>query len=207
MLFESSMVLLIFLLIFKIFGIGIFDILNLFKRKPKRKLIRAVCVMTGCTENDKIRGILYLNELIDGNTHVYGKIQNLPITKIRNGNKHAFHIHETGNTINGCTSLKGHYNPFNKLHSSRIISDGSGNTMINYERHVGDLGNIVVNKKGEARIDFIDPLVKLDGPTSVLGRSMVIHLGVDDLGNGNTKESMKTGSAGKRISWGIIGHK
>ena len=40
-------------------------------------------------------------------------------------------------------------------------------------RHVGDLGNIeVIN--GKAEVDITDKLVKLTGPYSVMGRSIVV---------------------------------
>lgn len=185
-----------------IIGIVIIVILyygyNWYFNKPKRKLMKAICMMRG--EKDKrMGGIIYLNELRDGNTHVIGKILNLP------PGKHAFHIHETGNLIQGCKSLGGHYNPFNKDHGARVINDANGNIRINYNRHVGDLGNLVTNKKGEAIINFVDPLVKLYGDHNIIGRSLVIHAGVDDLGHGGTEESIKTGSAGTRIACGIIG--
>ena len=39
---------------------------------------------------------------------------------------------------------------------------------------------------------------------SVIGRSIVIHNGIDDLGLGGTDESLKTGSAGSRMACAII---
>ena len=166
-------------------------------KDPKRKLARAICILVG--QNNSINGLIYLNELSDGNTHIYGKIINLP------PGKHAFHIHEYGNMIQGCSTVGGHYNPFNKNHGARVIADSKGNVQINYNRHVGDLGNIIANKKGEAVINFVDPLVKLTGTTSVIGRSIVVHAKVDDLGLGETEDSLKTGSAGIRMACGIIG--
>jgi Cu-Zn family superoxide dismutase len=162
-------------------------------KKPK-KLTKALSIIEG----NGIKGLVYLDELWDGNTHVYGKIVGL------SPGKHAFHIHESGNMMNGCNSLGGHYNPFGKRHGSRVTADSNGNVQINYDRHVGDLGNIITNKKGETMINFVDPLVKLIGETSVIGRSIVIHVGVDDYGKGGTADSLKTGSAGGRLACGII---
>jgi len=53
---------------------------------------------------------------------------------------------------------------------------------------------------------YYDPLVNLRGDVdkSVIGRSIVIHNGVDDLGLGGTNESLKTGSAGSRMACSII---
>ena len=67
------------------------------------------------------------------------------------------------------------------------------------------------NDKGEVTINFEDDLIKLIGPYSIIGRSVVIHENEDDLGRYRDedtkkgKESAKTGNAGSRISCSIIG--
>ncbi|KAK5678393.1 Superoxide dismutase [Cu-Zn], partial [Elasticomyces elasticus] len=48
-------------------------------------------------------------------------------------------------------------------------------------------------------------LIKLIGPESVLGRTIVVHSGTDDLGKGGHAESKKTGNAGTRPACGVIG--
>ena len=70
---------------------------------------------------------------------------------------------------------------------------------------MGDLGNILSDNAGIARVNITDSQVKLCGPDSVLGRAFVVHAGVDDLGKGGNDESLKTGNAGGRIGCGIIG--
>ena len=50
----------------------------------------------------------------------------------------------------------------------------------------------------------MDTLVKLQGEYSVIGRSMVVHAGEDDLGRGGNAESKKTGNAGARLACGVI---
>lgn len=47
--------------------------------------------------------------------------------------------------------------------------------------------------------------MKLFGAESVLGRTLVVHSGTDDLGRGGNEESKKTGNAGTRPACGVIG--
>ena len=74
-------------------------------------------------------------------------------------------------------------------------------------RHVGDLGNIVADKDGNAKVDITDKLIKLDGEHSIVGRAIVCHADPDDLGTGGHEDSKKTGHAGARVACGIIGKK
>ncbi|CCH42081.1 Superoxide dismutase [Wickerhamomyces ciferrii] len=106
-----------------------------------------------------------------------------------------FHIHEFGDNTNGCTSAGPHFNPFQKTHGAP--SDET--------RHVGDLGNIKTDAKGVAKGSITDNLVKLLGPNSILGRTVVVHDGTDDLGKGGHADSLKTGNAGGRPACGVIG--
>lgn len=110
--------------------------------------------------------------------------------------KRGFHIHEKGNLLDGCSSLCAHYNPFNKTHGG--LNDK--------ESHMGDLGNIEVDKEGKVDCKIKAKNIKLDGKYSIIGRSIVIHQKEDDCGNGNNEESLITGNAGKRIACGIIGY-
>ncbi|OJD23797.1 superoxide dismutase [Cu-Zn] [Blastomyces percursus] len=106
-----------------------------------------------------------------------------------------FHIHQFGDNTNGCTSAGPHFNPFGKTHGAPTDA----------ERHVGDLGNITTDTQGNAVGRMEDPLIKLIGEQSVLGRTVVIHAGTDDLGQGGNEESKKTGNAGPRPACGVIG--
>ena len=52
-----------------------------------------------------------------------------------------------------------------------------------------------------------DGLVKLRGTkANVIGRSVVIHEDMDDLGMGGHNDSLTTGHAGKRITCAVIGY-
>ena len=109
--------------------------------------------------------------------------------------QHGFHIHELGDLTEGCKTAKGHYNPFGMTHA------GPQDTV----RHVGDLGNVTANADGVATIEMVDSKVQLNGTESVIGRSVVVHAGVDDLGRGGHDDSLTTGHAGGRVACGVIG--
>ena len=106
-----------------------------------------------------------------------------------------FHIHEFGDVTNGCVSAGPHFNPFKQTHGCRTAE----------VRHVGDMGNVKTDADGVAKGSFTDNLIKLIGPNSVIGRAVVIHAGEDDLGKGDSEESLKTGNAGGRNACGVIG--
>jgi len=105
------------------------------------------------------------------------------------------HVHAFGDNTNGCTSAGPHFNPYNKTHGAPEDD----------ERHVGDLGNFKTDGQGNAEGSVTDKLIKLIGPDSVVGRTIVVHGGTDDLGRGGHEESKKTGNAGPRPACGVIG--
>ena len=145
--------------------------------------VSAVCVLE---HSDKVKGTILLLSKSDKGTLIRGKISGLE------PGKHGFHIHEYGDLSNGCESAGGHYNPDTVEHGD--ISQG----------HVGDLGNIVANSLGIANFLIKAPRVYLTGERSVVGRSIVVHSGQDDLGKGRDAESLKTGNAGDRLACGVI---
>jgi len=114
---------------------------------------------------------------------------------------HAIHIHEYGDLRRGCDSLGPHFNPTNTTH---------GSFLYNMPRHAGDLiNNLTFDNNGNFKDEYEDSSISLYNYSKcILGRSIVIHEGVDDLGLGQGKareESLKTGNAGKRIACAVIG--
>jgi Cu-Zn family superoxide dismutase len=70
---------------------------------------------------------------------------------------------------------------------------------------VGDYGNVMVDPNGVISATFIDSLSLLYGPRGIIGRTIALHEGLDDLGLGNNTASLANGNSGKRIACGIIG--
>ena len=79
--------------------------------------------------------------------------------------KHGFHVHEFGDYTDGCDSAGSHFNPYGKEHGGPDDE----------ERHAGDLGNVVADENGVANVDIVDAQIPLDGPNSIIGRSIVVR--------------------------------
>ena len=61
--------------------------------------------------------------------------------------QHGFHIHEFGDTTNGCTSAGPHLNLDKCEHGSKENPKG--------QRHTGDLGNVVAGDDGVAKVRIL----------------------------------------------------
>ncbi|QRV92149.1 copper/zinc superoxide dismutase domain-containing protein [Ceratobasidium sp. AG-Ba] len=153
--------------------------------------VHAVAVLRG--PNSNVTGTVYFSQPSPvGPVFITGELNNLDPDAER-----GFHIHEFGDLTNGCVSSGSHYNPFGQTH-------GAPNDV---RRHVGDLGNIRSNSDGVAKLDFADSVIKLVGPFSIIGRTVLVHTGTDDLGRGDNDESLKTGNAGQRAACGVVGYR
>uniref|UniRef100_A0A067ZSV8 Superoxide dismutase [Cu-Zn] n=1 Tax=Mimachlamys nobilis TaxID=106276 RepID=A0A067ZSV8_MIMNO len=147
--------------------------------------VEAVCVLKG---ESAVNGTVHIKQ--EGNTvHLTGEPKGLA------PGQHGFHVHQFGDNTNGCTSAGPHFNPLGKTHGAPEDT----------ERHYGDLGNVVAGEDGVAKVDIKDHLVTLTGTESVIGRTLVIHADVDDLGKGGHELSKTTGNAGGRLACGVIG--
>lgn len=151
-------------------------------------MAKAVAVLRG---DAKVRGTVTLEQECESSPT---KIT-YDITGNEPNAKRGFHIHQFGDNTNGCTSAGPHFNPHGKTHGAPHDE----------QRHVGDLGNLTTDAQGNANGTLEDKLIKLIGPESVVGRTIVVHAGTDDLGRGANEESKKTGNAGPRPACGVIG--
>ncbi|KAE8158369.1 superoxide dismutase [Aspergillus tamarii] len=134
-----------------------------------------------------VQGTLVLEQSKHGVLQIEGKLSNITL-----GN-HGIHIHEFGKTSNKCLDAGGHYNPTNQDHGAPYDE----------VRHVGDFGNIDVTSDPYF-LRFTDHVAKLDGPYSVLDRSIVIHADADDLGRGGNENSKINGNSGARLACAVI---
>ena len=168
---------------------------NIMTKKP----VYAIAVF-----NDSIKGYVKFSEDLTNNRI---KID-LNIVGLKPNSLHGFHVHQAGDLTDGCTSMCDHFNPYGNTHGSPGMKN----------RHVGDLGNIKTNDKGEAIYTFYDDMIKLRGQgcsaflnlfegneCNIIGRGLIIHADEDDCGKGENSESLKTGNAGKRIACAVIG--
>ena len=148
-----------------------------------QETVTAVCVLE---HSDAVEGTILFKQKANAPTLIVGKVTGLE------PGEHGFHIHEFGDLSQGCESAGGHYNPDGVDHGD--LEQG----------HVGDLGNITADDSGTANIKIVAKRVDLVGERSIVGRSIVIHKDIDDLGKGGDEESLKTGNAGDRLACGVI---
>ncbi|HEX2197201.1 MAG TPA: superoxide dismutase family protein [Burkholderiales bacterium] len=108
---------------------------------------------------------------------------------LKPGGEHGFHIHEAGDcSAPDAESAKGHFNPANRPHG-----------MPGRQSHAGDLPMLKAAKNGRAKLDHVLEGVTLAaGPTSIVGRGIVIHADPDDF------KSQPAGNSGARIACGVI---
>jgi Cu-Zn family superoxide dismutase len=171
-------------------------------------LLVIICFLITCylynrMNNKSVYAIAVFNDSIKGNVKFSEDLSedrvkiDLNISGLTPNSLHGFHVHEAGDLTDKCTSMCAHFNPYGKTHGCPGMS----------KRHVGDLGNIKTNNKGEARYTFYDDVIRLRGTKcNIIGRGLIIHEDEDDCGKGGNAESLKTGNAGKRIACAVIGY-
>lgn len=117
--------------------------------------------------------------------HVVGEFTGLPPNTT-----HGIHVHENGSCDGDKFAAAGsHYNPWKTKH-------GGEQTKM---RHAGDLGNIVADANGVAKLDERIPSTREIGTFG--GKSVIIHAGQDD------EHSQPAGNSGDKIACGLIKQK
>lgn len=102
--------------------------------------------------------------------------------------EHGFHIHTDPNCDNQGKAAGGHFNPQEVDHSGPRQAS----------QHVGDLGNITANNKGDVDIEINNERLAFSGENNILNRAVVVHANADDL------VSQPSGDAGGRVACGVI---
>lgn len=155
--------------------------------------IRAVCVVKG-GENNTVHGVIHFAQIIGMNQmKITGEIQGLPID-----HKYTIHVHEFGDLSNGPISTGGRFNP------EKQISTSSKDPTL----YLGDeLGTLHVNQEGQAKLDVVDKRLTLFGPSSIIGRSVVIiDDKEEDTARVETEENKGTTTTStNRLAAGVIG--
>lgn len=70
--------------------------------------------------------------------------------------------------------------------------------------HAGDLGNFRFSPEGIAHAEVRSFDLSLFGKKSIVNRSVVVHMGMDDGGLGEVAASKNSGNAGPKIACGTI---
>ena len=103
---------------------------------------------------------------------------------------HGLNIHEKGNcSAPDAASAGGHFNPLGKRHGD----------LSRAEHHAGDLPMVVAGANGQARFEaLMDGLTLENGPTGIMGRSIIVHARPDDF------TPQPTGNSGAGVACGVI---
>jgi len=147
-----------------------------------RSITDAVAVVHP-TKGNTISGVVTFEEKNDG-LHITANLSGLK------PGKHGFHIHEFGDcNCDDAMCAGSHFNPTHAKHGAPDENNS----------HIGDLGNITADENGTASYNTLNKHAKLNGPYSIIGRSVIVHEKEDDL------KAQPTGDAGGRIGCGVIG--
>lgn len=104
---------------------------------------------------------------------------------------HGFHVHERGDcSAPDASSAGDHFNPDGRTHGPSHMENG----------HAGDLGNLIADNHGNAQTRMEISGVSLDknDKNNVIGHSVIVHAGADDL------VAQPSGNSGTRIACGTI---
>lgn len=153
--------------------------------------LKARCEVQSHSGIGPVSGVIELKQPKNGNVSLWIKLKDLP------AGSHGFHVHAKSSVEAKCNDSGPHLNIDNTPHGA---PDDPKN-----QRHTGDLGNIVVPAgSGSLETTITDWLISLEGPNSVMGKAIVIHELIDDLGRGSAPTSNTTGNAGGRLGCCII---
>lgn len=154
--------------------------------------LAAACDLKAATGSTVGGQVMLVQDQPDGQVRVSGLVHGLT------AGHHGFHMHQNGDLADDCKAAGPHFNPHKTKHGAPHDGDA--------EKHAGDFGNIVASEQGVASVDFYTAQISLAAKSvvGVIGRAIVVHALPDDLGRGNTSDSVATGSAGARLACCIV---
>jgi Cu-Zn family superoxide dismutase len=135
------------------------------------------------TQGNNVRGLFVFHEM-DGQLMVHAKVSGL-----KPGAEHGIHVHEKGDCAStDGTSAGGHFNPDGKPHGPQTAA-----------HHAGDMPALKADANGVADQKFtLSGVTVAEGPASVVGHAVIVHLSPDDYA------TQPTGNSGARIACGVI---
>jgi Cu-Zn family superoxide dismutase len=112
------------------------------------------------------------------------------VAGLKPNQEHGFHVHEKGDCSSGDgMSAAGHFNPKGSPHGHHSTP----------ARHAGDMPNLKADAYGNASMTAeLDIVTVSEGPTSVVGRGLIVHAQPDDY------KSQPVGNAGARMACAVI---
>lgn len=137
------------------------------------------------TKGSKTVGEATFEDMGNGQVHVV-----VIVHKLKPNGEHGFHIHEVGDCSSGDgMSAGGHFNPLGKPHGGPMSA----------EHHAGDLPALKADAHGTAKLDAtVSGITVSPGPTSIVGRGLIVHADPDDY------QTQPTGNSGARLACGVI---
>ena len=135
------------------------------------------------TQGNNVRGLVMFHEK-DGHLMVHAKLSGLKANA-----EHGFHLHEKGDCAStDGSSAGGHFNPDGKPHGPQTAA-----------HHAGDMPALKADANGSVDQKFMlhGPTVAA-GPSSINGRSVIVHIAPDDY------TTQPTGNSGARIACGVV---
>lgn len=144
--------------------------------------IKQASAVLSPTQGNNASGSVTFTQM-DNGVQVVADIMNLT------PGEHGFHIHENGDCSAPDASSAGeHFNPTDMPHGGPESP----------RHHIGDLGNIVADASGRARMNKVFSFLSLNGDNSIVGKSILVHSDRDDL------VSQPSGDSGTRLACGVI---